>query len=65
MGSILGCVGVIKKKIVSVICGEDLVTVLTCLYLLRLPQNLVLIVLQLLLFLVVKEGVDIHYGNAK
>ena len=63
MDSALGCIGVIKKKIVSGICSEDLVTV--CLFSLRLPQNLVLIVLQLLLFLVVKKGVDIQYGNAK
>ena len=63
MDCILGCIGVIKKKIGSGVCNEDLVTV--CLFSLQLPQNLVLIVLQLLLFLVVKKGVDIQYGNAK
>ena len=54
MDSTLGCIDVIKKKIVSGICSEDLVTV--CLFSLWLPQNLVLIVLWLLLlFLVVKK----------
>ena len=53
MDSTLVCIGVIKEQIVSVICSEDLVTV--CLFSLRLPQNLVSIVLQLLLLsLVVK-----------
>ena len=53
MDSTLGCIGVIKKKIVSGICSEDTVTM--CLFSLWLPQNLVLFVLMFLLFSAVKK----------
>ena len=54
MDSTLGCIGVVKKKIVSGICSEDTVTVS---FLLWLPQNLVLFISQLLLlFLAVRKS---------
>ena len=50
LDSTLDFIGIVKKKSLSGICSEDLVNV--CLFSPWSPQNLILIVLLLLLFLV-------------